>query len=220
MASASQVQPASRAESMRCMRKASRPRLSHSKLGRAGGPSNIPEWRTVLPDIRSRLFGPKEAKRVVGWAVLTCRRLIRLSDRPDRRDAGRCYRMRSASSGHFVSVPFDLVLSNRDGRDGLDWTNRGPRRLHKPRLELLRARSRGVVKAQRENCRVLNSGHMRRGLRSHYANVYSHVRSKVCRPTGCGYEHFPLSAWYIRPVRHPFVGMTGKFHSALGRGGG
>ncbi len=65
-----------------------------------------------------------------------------------------------------------------------------------------------------------NSGHIPKGdYRSIEANTHLELESL---PTGgWGYDHFPLSAAYVRSLKNTdFLGMTGKFHQSWGEFGG
>ncbi len=65
-----------------------------------------------------------------------------------------------------------------------------------------------------------NSGHISKGdYRSINANTHLELESL---PTGgWGYDHFPLSAAYVRSLKDKdFLGMTGKFHQSWGEFGG
>lgn len=65
-----------------------------------------------------------------------------------------------------------------------------------------------------------NSGHISKGdYRSIEANTHLELESL---PTGgWGYDHFPLSAAYVRSLKGTdFLGMTGKFHQSWGEFGG
>ena len=65
-----------------------------------------------------------------------------------------------------------------------------------------------------------NSGHIPKGdYRSINANTHLELESL---PTGgWGYDHFPLSAAYVRTLENTdFLGMTGKFHHSWGEFGG
>ena len=61
---------------------------------------------------------------------------------------------------------------------------------------------------------------MRRGLRKHYSDYYTHLELESLPTAGWGYEHFPLSARYVDALGIPFLGMTGKFHTHWGEVGG
>lgn len=64
-----------------------------------------------------------------------------------------------------------------------------------------------------------NGGHVIRGRRD-IAGTNSHCELESL-PTGdYGYEHFPLSAAYVRTLGVDYLGMTGKFHTAWGENGG
>ena len=65
-----------------------------------------------------------------------------------------------------------------------------------------------------------NGGHIVRGRRDiAFQNSYFEVESL---PTSkqWGYDHFPLSAAYVRGLGYDYVAMTGKFHSHWGEFGG
>lgn len=65
-----------------------------------------------------------------------------------------------------------------------------------------------------------NSGHINRGNRKMLAqNTTVHVESLPTSPLW-GYDHFPVSAAYMRALGHEFIGMTGKFHGQWGDFGG
>ena len=64
-----------------------------------------------------------------------------------------------------------------------------------------------------------NGGHIVRGRRD-LCMTNSHFELESL-PTGdYGYEHFPLSAAYVRNFGYQYLGMTGKFHTAWGEVGG
>lgn len=64
-----------------------------------------------------------------------------------------------------------------------------------------------------------NAGHIQSGRREFaYANSHLELESL---PTGSwGYDHFPLSAAYVRTIGMEYLGMTGKFHLSWGEFGG
>ena len=65
-----------------------------------------------------------------------------------------------------------------------------------------------------------NSGHIHKGdYRSIEAN--SHLELESLPTGGWGYDHFPLSAAYVRSLKNKdYLGMTGKFHQSWGEFGG
>ena len=65
-----------------------------------------------------------------------------------------------------------------------------------------------------------NSGHIPKGdYRSIRANT--HLELESLPTAGWGYDHFPLSAAYVRTLENTdFLGMTGKFHEGWGEFGG
>ena len=64
-----------------------------------------------------------------------------------------------------------------------------------------------------------NGGHIRHGRRDLvFANTHLELESL---PTGgWGYDHFPVSAAYVRTLSIDYLGMTGKFHTSWGEFGG
>lgn len=66
-----------------------------------------------------------------------------------------------------------------------------------------------------------NAGHIAPGNRV-MTNFNSHHLELESLPTGgWGYDHFPMSAAYVRTLEDkPFLGMTGKFHTSWGEFGG
>ncbi len=58
-----------------------------------------------------------------------------------------------------------------------------------------------------------------RGLRK-YSDVQTHFEIESLPTGGWGYDHFPMTASYIRTLGRPFEGQTGKFHLAWGEFGG
>lgn len=65
-----------------------------------------------------------------------------------------------------------------------------------------------------------NSGHIPKGDRS-FINYNTHLELESLPTGGWGYDHFPLSAAYVRTLKDKeFLGMTGKFHHSWGEFGG
>ncbi len=65
-----------------------------------------------------------------------------------------------------------------------------------------------------------NSGHIPKG--DHYfIDSNTHLELESLPTGGWGYDHFPLSAAYVRSLKDTeFLGMTGKFHQSWGEFGG
>ena len=64
-----------------------------------------------------------------------------------------------------------------------------------------------------------NAGHIQCGRRD-FAFANSHLELESL-PTGSwGYDHFPMSAAYVRTLGMEYIGMTGKFHTSWGEFGG
>ncbi len=65
-----------------------------------------------------------------------------------------------------------------------------------------------------------NGGHIAKGD-YRYINSNSHLELESLPTGGWGYDHFPLSAAYVRTIKDTeFLGMTGKFHHSWGEFGG
>ncbi len=65
-----------------------------------------------------------------------------------------------------------------------------------------------------------NGGHIPKGD-YRYIDANTHLELESLPTGGWGYDHFPLSAAYVRTVKDKeFLGMTGKFHHSWGEFGG
>lgn len=65
-----------------------------------------------------------------------------------------------------------------------------------------------------------NSGHIPKGNHK-FINYNTHLELESLPTGGWGYDHFPLSAAYVRTLGDKeFLGMTGKFHQSWGEFGG
>ena len=65
-----------------------------------------------------------------------------------------------------------------------------------------------------------NSGHISKGDRT-VINKNTHLELESLPTGGWGYDHFPLSAAYVRTLGNKeYLGMTGKFHQSWGEFGG
>lgn len=65
-----------------------------------------------------------------------------------------------------------------------------------------------------------NSGHIPKGDHS-FINKNTHLELESLPTGGWGYDHFPLSAAYVRTLEDKeYLGMTGKFHQSWGEFGG
>ncbi len=65
-----------------------------------------------------------------------------------------------------------------------------------------------------------NSGHIPKGNHK-FINYNTHLELESLPTGGWGYDHFPLSAAYVRTLKDKeFLGMTGKFHQSWGEFGG
>ena len=64
-----------------------------------------------------------------------------------------------------------------------------------------------------------NAGHITHGRRD-IAGYDTHLELESLPTGGWGYDHFPMSAAYVRTLGVDFLGMTGKFHTTWGEFGG
>lgn len=65
-----------------------------------------------------------------------------------------------------------------------------------------------------------NAGHIPKGGYD-LIDCNTHLELESLPTGGWGYDHFPLSAAYVRTLKdYDFIGMTGKFHNAWGEFGG
>ncbi len=65
-----------------------------------------------------------------------------------------------------------------------------------------------------------NAGNILRGRRDlAYRNTH-HLELESLPTGGWGYDHFPMSASYVRNLGREYLGMTGKFHLTWGEFGG
>ncbi len=65
-----------------------------------------------------------------------------------------------------------------------------------------------------------NSGHIPKGNYG-FIEANTHLELESLPTGGWGYDHFPLSAAYVRSLKNTdFLGMTGKFHHSWGEFGG
>jgi len=64
-----------------------------------------------------------------------------------------------------------------------------------------------------------NAGHITHGRRD-IAGYDTHLELESLPTGGWGYDHFPMSSAYVRTLKVPFLGMTGKFHTTWGEFGG
>jgi len=182
-----------------------------------------PEWRTVSPDGSLPVFR-KETGNGAGWAFLDfstpyldylCAQTEEVMERyPD-------------ADGIFMDISFQLPSISSSAQTkmdalGLDWTNPVDRATFTElSVENYFTRVRDAVRKHDKKMPLFfNSGHMRRGLRKHYADYYTHLELESLPTAGWGYEHFPISARYVDPLGIPFLGMTGKFHTHWGEVGG
>ena len=64
-----------------------------------------------------------------------------------------------------------------------------------------------------------NAGNITRGRRD-IADYDTHLELESLPTGGWGYDHFPMSAAYVRNLGMEYLGMTGKFHTTWGEFGG
>lgn len=183
---------------------------------------NHPEWRTVMPDgTLPRYYAEPNG---AGWAFMDfstpyldylCRQID---------ETMRAY---SRGDGLWIDIcwqPLSVSAFARDQMDaaGLDWTNPDDQvRFNRTATEKFFDTVTDTVKRNDPNCPLFfNSGHIRRGMRKHYADHYTHLEIESLPTGGWGYDHFPLSARYAEQTGMDYLGMTGKFHWLWGEIGG
>ncbi len=77
-----------------------------------------------------------------------------------------------------------------------------------------------IVRQYSDTCTIFhNAGHITRGRRD-LVNYDSHLELESLPTGGWGYDHFPMSAAYVRNFGKDYLGMTGKFHNSWGEFGG
>lgn len=77
-----------------------------------------------------------------------------------------------------------------------------------------------VVRQYSDKCTVFhNCGHVTHGRRD-LIDTQRDLELESLPTGGWGYDHFPLSAAYVRTLGRNFTGMTGKFHKSWGEFGG
>jgi len=182
-----------------------------------------PEWRTVLPDntLAEHRHGPDAE---VGWAFLDLASPYLDYLCAQTEEVMQCY---PDCDGIFMDISFQLPsistwAKKKMEAEGLDWTRPEDRERHTARsVEEYYTRVRDAIRKHDQKMPLFfNSGHMRRGLRKHYTDFYTHLELESLPTAHWGYEHFPLSARYVDPLGIPFLGMTGKFHTLWGEVGG
>lgn len=181
-----------------------------------------PEWRIVSPEGGS----PREktTPNGAGWAILDFSTpyldhlCIQLNE---------IMRNYGDGDGIFMDICFQIPTVSTSAQQqmesqGMDWTNPEDRtKFSALVMENFYQRINDTINRHDKNQRVFfNSGHIRRGLRDHYLNHYTHLELESLPTAGWGYDHFPLSARYVEQLGQEFLGMTGKFHFLWGEVGG
>lgn len=85
--------------------------------------------------------------------------------------------------------------------------------------EYARRCERAVRKYNPETYIFHNAGNITRGRRD-IADFDTHLELESLPTGGWGYDHFPMSAAYVRNLGMEYLGMTGKFHTTWGEFGG
>jgi hypothetical protein len=110
-----------------------------------------------------------------------------------------------------------------DGMDaaGMDFTLEVDRKAWKKHVLLeYYKKTTASAKANDPEMKVFhNSGHIDVGGRE-ILPYFSHLELESLPTGGWGYDHFPMSAAYVRGLGKDFLGMTGKFHTTWGEFGG
>ena len=182
-----------------------------------------PEWRAVSPTGCLPMASPEQGNGV-GWAFLDLSTPYLDYLCAQTEEVMRNY---PDADGIFMDISFQLPSISSFAKKGmeargLDWTNPADREAFTAlTVDTYFTRVRDAVRKHDPHMPLFfNSGHMRRGLREHYASYYTHLELESLPTAGWGYEHFPLSARYVDPLGIPFLGQTGKFHTLWGEVGG
>ena len=79
----------------------------------------------------------------------------------------------------------------------------------------------GAVRKYSDTATIFhNGGHIHKGNYG-FIECNTHLELESLPTGGWGYDHFPLSAAYVRSLKNTdFLGMTGKFHQSWGEFGG
>lgn len=85
--------------------------------------------------------------------------------------------------------------------------------------EYCRRMEEAVRKYDSETNIFHNAGNVARGRRD-LAYRDTHLELESLPTGGWGYDHFPMSAAYVRTLGMDYLGMTGKFHTTWGEFGG
>ena len=181
-----------------------------------------PEWRIVSPEGGSPRF--LTTPNGAGWAFLdfSSPYLDYLCAQTEE-----VMRKFPDADGIFMDISFQLPTVSTWAQakmeaQGLDWTSEHDRNVFSNQAvdEYFQRVTDAVRKHDPKMPLFFNSGHMRRGMRQHYRDYYTHLELESLPTAGWGYDHFPLSARYVDPLKIPFLGMTGKFHYHWGEVGG
>lgn len=83
------------------------------------------------------------------------------------------------------------------------------------------AATNGAVRKHSDTATIFhNGGHIHKGNYD-FIECNTHLELESLPTAGWGYDHFPLSAAYVRSLKNTeFLGMTGKFHQGWGEFGG
>ena len=107
-------------------------------------------------------------------------------------------------------------------RLGLDVNNEDDRNRHAQLVfEKYVERTNSAVRKYSDTATIFhNEGHVPKGDYG-FIEANTHLELESLPTGGWGYDHFPLSAAYVRNLKDTdFLGMTGKFHHSWGEFGG
>ena len=106
--------------------------------------------------------------------------------------------------------------------EGLDIENPADREYYAEKVYLKYAAATNAAVRKHSSTATIfhNMGHVPKGNYD-IINTNTHLELESLPTGGWGYDHFPLSAAYVRTVKgKEFLGMTGKFHNTWGEFGG
>ena len=180
-----------------------------------------PEWRTVSPDGTLPMFRPEHGNGV-GWAFLdfSTPYLDYLCAQTE--EVMRTY---PDADGIFMDISFQLPSISSSAKtkmeaQGLDWTDERDRATFTAQsVENYFTRVRDAVRKHDPKMPLFfNSGHMRRGLRKHYADFYTHLELESLPDRRLGLRALPAQRPLRRSARHPLPRHDRQVPHPLGRG--
>lgn len=181
-----------------------------------------PEWRQIAPD---GSFHTARGKNLVdpSWSEMCFNTPYLEVLCAQVREVAQAY---PDADGIFIDILHQDDCCCRYCREsmdaaGLDWTRPADRRRQAiaTRDKYYRQAVAAARSVRGDMAVFHNTSHLAPGDRS-IVEHFSHFELESLPTGGWGYDHFPTSAAFARTLGKPYVGMTGKFHTAWGEYGG